>query len=53
MSRRADPAALLERAILVHAARAAITINLAVVRSTRWASATFTGARHHGAQKIG
>lgn len=46
MSRGPDAATLLERALLANAERAACPVSLAESEMKRWASATFTGARH-------
>ena len=46
MSRGPDVATLLERALLAGAARADCPLSLACSEMERWASATFTGARH-------
>lgn len=46
MSRGPDCGTLLERAILAHAAAAKLSIRIVAATATRWASATFTGARH-------
>ncbi|MFZ5747213.1 MAG: hypothetical protein ACOY45_06090 [Pseudomonadota bacterium] len=47
MSRGPDAATLLERALVRMAARAGCPIDLVRADWDRWASATFTGARHH------
>ncbi len=46
MSRRADPAILLERALVTDAAASGARIAIEGIASTRWASATFVGERH-------
>jgi hypothetical protein len=46
MSRGPDAATLLERALLASAEHAACPLSLAESEMDRWASATFTGARH-------
>ena len=46
MSRGPDAATLIERALLASAERAACPLSLAESEMQRWASATFTGARH-------
>lgn len=46
MSRGPDAATLIERALLASAERAACPVSLADSEMKRWASATFTGARH-------
>lgn len=46
MSRGPDAATLLSRALLASADRAGCPVTLAEADWTRWASATFTGARH-------
>lgn len=46
MSRGPDAATLLERAIVAQAAAAGIVVEVASAEWTRWASATFAGARH-------
>lgn len=46
MSRGPDAATLLERALMADAARAGIEMMLTQTAATRWASATFIGARH-------
>lgn len=46
MSRGPDAATLLERALLADAARTGVIVTVTEARSTRWASATFAGARH-------
>ncbi len=46
MRRRIDAATLLERALVAHAAAAGAGIAIDGQASTRWASATFVGARH-------
>ncbi|HWK36525.1 hypothetical protein [Sphingomonas sp.] len=46
MSRGPDAATLLERALIADAARAGVAIHITACDSTRWASATFSGARH-------
>jgi hypothetical protein len=46
MSRGPDAATLLERALIANAARHGVRIEVAEAESTRWASATFSGARH-------
>jgi len=47
MSRGPDAGTALIRAIEADAARARCDLRLVASDSTRWASATFTGARHH------
>ncbi|MCR5871650.1 MULTISPECIES: hypothetical protein [unclassified Sphingomonas] len=46
MSRGPDAGVLLERALLRHAADAGIELSIVSAGWTRWASATFAGARH-------
>lgn len=46
MSRGPDAATLLERAIVAHAGASAVTVRIVTATATRWASATFSGARH-------
>lgn len=46
MSRGPDAATLLERALLTDAAAVGFVVTVPQCTSTRWASATFTGARH-------
>lgn len=46
MSRAPDAATLLERALVAGAAHAGCPITIAAADWTRWASATFNGARH-------
>lgn len=46
MSRRVDAATLLERALAQDGGRAQVTFEVNAMSSTRWASATFMGARH-------
>lgn len=46
MSRGPDAATQLERALVAAAAAAGCPIAIAATDWTRWASATFTGARH-------
>ena len=46
MSTRIDAATLLERALIGNAATAGVAIDIAAATATRWASATFVGARH-------
>jgi hypothetical protein len=46
MSRGPDAATQLERALVANAATAGCPIAVAASDWTRWASATFTGARH-------
>ncbi|MBO9711403.1 hypothetical protein [Sphingomonas sp.] len=46
MSRGPDAATLLQRALLDSAARAGCPVRLAAADWTRWASVTFSGARH-------
>jgi hypothetical protein len=46
MSRGPDAATLLDRALTTSAARAGLELAVTTAESTRWASATFTGARH-------
>lgn len=46
MSRGPDAGVRLERALLASAAAAACTVAVAEATWVRWASATFTGARH-------
>ncbi len=46
MSRGPDAATLLERALSTSAADAGCLIRIAAADWTRWASVTFTGARH-------
>ena len=46
MSRGPDAATLLERALINDAARAGLPVQVTEAQSTRWASATFSGARH-------
>lgn len=46
MSRGPDAGTLLERALLRHAAVAHIDLSIVSAGWTRWASATFVGARH-------
>lgn len=47
MSRGPDAGSLFGRAIERDARRVGCTVTLARTESTRWASATFIGARHH------
>ncbi len=47
MSRGPDAGTQLERALLASAEAAGCPVSLAESDWTRWASATFTGARHH------
>lgn len=47
MSGAANATALLERALVRMAKQAGVDITIATTEWTRWASATFTGARHH------
>ncbi len=44
--RRADTATLLDRAVIADAARVGVTVSVVASGATRWASATFVGARH-------
>ena len=46
MSRGPDAGALLERALLRQAGQAGIDLSIVSASWTRWASATFVGARH-------
>ena len=46
MSRGPDAATLLERALIAGAQAAGCPVTVAHADLTRWASATFTGARH-------
>lgn len=46
MSRGPDAATLLERALVADAKRSAVALTVAQAGATRWASATFVGARH-------
>lgn len=46
MSRGPDAATRLERALLASASTAGVTAAIPSAEWTRWASATFTGARH-------
>ena len=46
MSARVDAATLLERALVANAAAAGVTAEVTGATATRWASATFVGARH-------
>ena len=46
MSRGPDAATLLRRALERHADAAGCDVSVSVQDSTRWASATFAGARH-------
>lgn len=46
MSSWPDPGTQLERALVRYAAEAGITLHVMPAESTRWASVTFTGARH-------
>ncbi|WP_394652491.1 hypothetical protein [uncultured Sphingomonas sp.] len=46
MSGRATAATRLERALVKHAAAAGVGLTIDAMASTRWASATFVGARH-------
>lgn len=46
MSRGPDAAALLERALIRAGRSAGVEVTIAAADWTRWASATFTGARH-------
>ena len=46
MSGRGSAASRLERAVSAHAACAGVALTIDDIRSTRWASATFVGARH-------
>lgn len=46
MSRGPDAGARLERALIANAAQAGCTVTIADANWVRWASATFTGARH-------
>lgn len=46
MSRRGDAAARLERTLVKHAAITGVGLTIDSIASTRWASATFVGARH-------
>jgi hypothetical protein len=46
MSRGPDAATLLKRALERHADAAGCDVAVAMLEMTRWASATFTGARH-------
>lgn len=46
MSRGPDAAALLERALIRAAIEAGVAMSVAGADWTRWASATFVGARH-------
>ena len=46
MSGRGDAAPRLERALAADAARNGVALTIESHRSTRWASATFVGARH-------
>ena len=47
MSRGPDVATLLSRALLASAAAAGCPVTVTESDWTRWASVTFTGARHH------
>lgn len=47
MSRGPDAATLLSRALLASAGAARCPVTVAEADWTRWASVTFTGARHH------
>ncbi|UIJ46889.1 hypothetical protein LZK98_08085 [Sphingomonas cannabina] len=53
MSRGPDAATLLERALIHNAARAGVAVHVAEAQSTRWASATFSGARHVLSMTVG
>lgn len=53
MSRGPDAATLLERALLASAQAAGCAVALVSSDWTRWASATFTGARHAIALRAG
>lgn len=46
MSRGPDAGVLLERALLHQAAQAGVDLSIVSAGWTRWASATFAGARH-------
>ena len=46
MNRRTDAATLLERVLLADAAKSRVTVAVIASGATRWASATFVGARH-------
>lgn len=46
MSRTSDVGVLLERRLVAHAAAAGCTLAVVEAAWVRWASATFTGARH-------
>lgn len=46
MTDGATAATRLERALAKHATTAGVALTIATIRSTRWASATFAGARH-------
>ncbi|URW75509.1 hypothetical protein M9980_13410 [Sphingomonas donggukensis] len=46
MSRGPDAAVLLERTLIADAARSAVMLEVTAGKATRWASATFVGARH-------
>ncbi len=46
MSRGPDVATLVERALLADAARCGLAATVTAANLTRWASATFAGARH-------
>ncbi len=46
MSRGPDAGVLLERALVGHAAEAGVDLSIVSAGWTRWASATFVGARH-------
>lgn len=46
MSSGPDAGVLLERALLRHAAQCGIDLSIVSASWTRWASATFAGARH-------
>lgn len=47
MSRGPDAGTLLQRALARHAANQGCAVEVVATDMTRWASATFTGARHH------
>lgn len=47
MSRGPDAGMLLERALLAEAAAAGCRVHVVTADWSHWASATFTGARHH------
>lgn len=53
MSRGPDAATLLDRALRRDAAEAAVTIAVRSADWVRWASATFTGARHELVLELG